>query len=116
MNKRRFYRIKPNSPIIAKAHIYKYKNKKFTSPSTILKVEDYSLSGLQFSSKLNFPVSNELILALEFQLFGLKNKIQGTIVWKRKTPNGYIYGFEISSTNLNYYQTITFLTSESDNG
>jgi hypothetical protein len=114
MNNRRFNRIKPNSPILAKAHIYKYKNKKIISPSTILKVENYSLSGLQFSSKLNFPISNELILSLEFSLFGLKNEIQGTNVWQRKKQKGYIYGFEIRSTNLSYYQTVTLLTSKSE--
>jgi hypothetical protein len=109
MKTRKHKRIDLKSPIMVKGKIHKFKNKYGLNHTTLLKVENISLTGLRFSSALNFPVTNDLILSLEFSLLGRKNHLLGTIVWKRKTTTNYVYGFEIISSNIGYIQLVTFL-------
>lgn len=112
MDKRGFDRLRPAYIVIADAQIYKYKDKQILSRSTKVTLRDYSLKGLCFSSSLNFPVSNEVILSVEFTLFGKKIKVKGNIVWKIGSQHDYIYGFEIISANLFYHQLVNDLTGQ----
>lgn len=112
IDKRGFDRIQPAYIVIANAQIYKYRGKHILSRSTKITVRDYSLNGLSFSSSLSFPVSNVLILSVEFTLLGKKIKIKGNIVWKRGAEPGYIYGFKIISANFFYYQLLNDLTGQ----
>jgi hypothetical protein len=95
---------------MVKGKIQKYKNKHSLSHTTLLKVENMSLTGLRFTSDLNFPVTDELVLSLEFSLLGRNIFLLGTIVWKQKTAVSYIYGFEIISSNIGYMKSVSMLT------
>jgi hypothetical protein len=106
MGNRRGERRDLKIPVRGKAKIHTYQNQYILSNTALIEVENISISGLRFSSHLDFPVTRELILFIEFQLFGNPNHIVGTIVWKRKNKNNYTYGFEIRSSNMGYIQSV----------
>lgn len=109
MEKRRGERRELKYPVIGKTRIYKFHRQYVLGNSTFVYIENISLNGLRLSSALDFPVSTELILSIEFQLFGIENHILGSIVWKRKNKNEFTYGFEILSANMGYIQSVDFL-------
>ena len=99
-----------NFPVKGTIKIYKFKNKYILSSGAFIQVENFSLTGLRLSSNLEFPVTKEMSLSMEFDLFGLKNQIIGNLAWKRKDRNSYIYGIEILSANMGYIQLVASLT------
>ncbi|MCP3764087.1 PilZ domain-containing protein [Domibacillus sp. A3M-37] len=110
MENRRDERRELKYPVIGKAGIYKFQKQYISGKSALIHVENFSLKGLRLSSSLDFPVMTGLILSIEFQLFGIENRILGSIVWQRKNKNEFTYGFEILSANMGYIQSIASLT------
>jgi hypothetical protein len=106
MEHRRQQRINLQRPIKAKTRIYRYKNKIVSDNYTLVTVDNISSTGLSFSSPLSFPVSDELILFIDLPLFSSTTSLLGTIVWKKKEQNNYMYGVEINTTNMGYIQSI----------
>ncbi|TWI59989.1 PilZ domain-containing protein [Halalkalibacter nanhaiisediminis] len=113
INRRLNKRINLKPPIAAKAKIFEFENVELVSDRyALFHVENISLTGLRLRSDLDFPIMKELILSLEVSLFGRENYLLGTIVWKKKSGEQFVYGFEIRSTNIGYMQSVTLLTKE----
>lgn len=93
-------------PVTGKVKIEKFQNQNISGKSAFIQIENISLNGLRLSTPLNFPVAPELVLSIEFHLFGIENHISGSIVWKRKVNNDYTYGFKILSTNMGYVHSL----------
>jgi hypothetical protein len=106
MGNRRGERRDLKIPVRGKTKIHKYQNQYISSNTALIEVENISINGLRFSSQLDFPVTRELVLSVEFQLLGNTNQIAGVIVWKRKNKNSYTYGFEILSVKMGYIQSV----------
>jgi hypothetical protein len=69
-------------PVMGIAKIHTYQNQYILNNFVLIKVENISINGLCFSSPLDFPVITELILSLEFQLFGMEKKKQEQLyIW-----------------------------------
>ena len=110
MEKRRDKRIDLKYPLSVKCRIQKFKDTYGLIRTTSLQVENISMGGLRFSSPLNFPVTQDLVLSLEFTLLGRDCRLLGTIVWKEETSNHYVYGFETTSSNIGYMQSVSLFT------
>jgi hypothetical protein len=113
MNRRINQRIDLNNPLVVQTKIHKFYNKQVPHHITWVNIENISLNGLCFSSDLNFPVNKNMVLSFKVRLFNFQTTILGTIVWKRKTIDGYTYGLEILSSNIGYIQTVAFFTGKS---
>lgn len=110
MEHRRQSRVNLQNPIVAKTRIYRFKNKKVSDNYTLVTVENISSTGLRFTSSLNFPITDELLLFIDLPFFAASTPILGTLVWKKKVKNQYMYGVDIKSTNVGYIQSIAQLT------
>ncbi|WP_046180406.1 PilZ domain-containing protein [Domibacillus tundrae] len=111
MKNRRDERKELNFPVQGTVKIYKFGNKCISNRNALINIENISLNGLRFSSNLEFPITKEMTLCMEFEVFGLKKQLVGTLVWKRKDTNKFIYGIEIVSANMGYIQSVGSLTT-----
>jgi hypothetical protein len=110
MEHRNQTRIYLQIPIVAKTRIYRYKDKKVSDHYTLVSVDNISSTGLGFTSSLDFPVSDELVLFIDLPFLSSRTPIFGTLVWKKREKEQYIYGVEIKSTNIGYIQSIAHLS------
>ncbi|OMP65643.1 PilZ domain-containing protein [Domibacillus epiphyticus] len=99
-----------NIPVKGTVKIHKFKNEYISDHNAFIQVENISLNGLRFSSRLKFPVTKELTVSMDFEIFGMKNQLVGTLAWKRKEMTNYVYGVEIVSANMGYIQSVASLT------
>lgn len=70
-------------------------NKSIETKIGKLWIDNISPSGLKFFSSLNIPDDNpNVMLHVKFPLGDTQVEMHGTIVWKKKSHTGYLYGFE----------------------
>ncbi|MHA6258404.1 PilZ domain-containing protein [Sporosarcina sp. CAU 1771] len=62
---------------------------------------DLSPGGARLFAEFDIPLEgNPIQLHLSFTLYESQIDVEGTIVWKKPTRNGYLYGFEIVEDEL----------------
>ncbi|MGG0719943.1 EAL domain-containing protein [Robertmurraya massiliosenegalensis] len=93
-NKRKFYRIRLNTPLTADMTIVKFKNKEVKLGSSKAIIEDLSLGGLKYISNINLPVQKDMVIQITTRVLGREVKLIGTNVWKLEENDLYNYGFE----------------------
>jgi hypothetical protein len=109
INKRRFFRIYLKKPICTETSIVNLNGKSIkTNPANIC-VNDIGIGSLQFSSKLNLPLGNNIIYEFKINILHKCYYFRGSIVWKNEKENGEIaYGvnFQLDNNDIPNYFTI----------
>lgn len=91
---RKYLRIKPDNPLYADAAIVRVGRDAVRSGTARVRVLDISPGGLKFTSVLNLPVIDSVLLELRFQLSGADYRMRGYIVYKNSLEvREYAYGF-----------------------
>jgi diguanylate cyclase (GGDEF)-like protein/PAS domain S-box-containing protein len=97
-NRREFFRIKLNYPIIAHMTIVEVRQKQINVGSTEVLIQNIGPGGLRFISKVKLPVNPDFILSLKTTIFQ-DYELHGNIVWtqeysQHKDEKVFEYGFK----------------------
>ncbi|WP_186576575.1 PilZ domain-containing protein [Aquibacillus kalidii] len=69
---------------------------------TVIALKDVSVSGICFTSELDFEVGQ--YLTIELSLFTPTNQIFGEVVRKESKDSSYTYGFKITTADKTYHE------------
>lgn len=90
---RKYLRIKPGNPLHADVAIVRVGRDAVRTGTARVRVLDISPGGLRFTSVLNLPVTESVLLELHFQLSGADYRMRGCIVHKNSPEvKEYEYG------------------------
>jgi hypothetical protein len=91
INKRQFIRLNMQTP--CKLTIWELNNSKVKMETINVEVRNIGLGGLQFESKIWFPIQEDMILKFDVTIFGV---LYGFILWREET-DGFKYGVKFTS-------------------
>ncbi|WP_404429453.1 EAL domain-containing protein [Sutcliffiella horikoshii] len=92
VNRRNYFRIELPMPIRGDLTVKQIKGKEVQLGQTGVVIGNIGPGGLRFLSHMQFPVRDDLILAIEFMLLSEVRTVSGKIVWKEEAENNYLYG------------------------
>lgn len=95
-------RIQFENPPLTNAKLLIVDGLRLSQEETEVKLNDLSVTGLRFSTDLNFSIGQHLVI--EVSLFTPTNHLFGEVVWKEASHHEYTYGIKIISADLSYYQ------------
>lgn len=83
-------------PIRGTFAIQRINNQRIESNEGSIEILDMSLGGMKFTSFLDLPLDQRVLLLVKFQIEEEKFSVTGKIMWKKaKMEKGYFYGFEM---------------------
>ncbi|MBK5243067.1 PilZ domain-containing protein [Clostridium sp.] len=92
---RKFFRIECKTPICTRISIVKVNNKRVTTGTGNICVENISTGGLKFLFSLNLPVSNSIVIEFKLIVEEVSTAFYGYIVRKEEIDRGiYRYGVQ----------------------
>lgn len=92
VDRRNYFRIELPMPIRGDLTVKKIKGREVQLGQTGVVIGNIGPGGLRLLSHMQFPVRDDLILAIEFMLLGEVKTVSGKIVWKEEAENNYQYG------------------------
>lgn len=90
------FRLSFKEPVQTTFTILQIEEKEVTSKEGEIKFVDISLKGAKLLCNLSLPVSNTVI-SIEYPLAKEPFFIQGELIWKKDTSEGFIYGIQFLS-------------------
>ncbi|MBH0228760.1 EAL domain-containing protein [Halobacillus yeomjeoni] len=94
-NRRQFYRMEFPYPLLGAFSIVEFYNERVVIGKSKVLIENISIGGLKFITKLQLPVNPEIRLRFNFKLFGKDYSLDGKIVWKDEVkPEIFQYGVQ----------------------
>ncbi|MRH41284.1 hypothetical protein GH741_01185 [Aquibacillus halophilus] len=102
MERRDRARLKAKQPPSANATIFSTTGSMMSHNTTVVKLHNFGLEGLSFTSELEFSIHE--YLAMHLDLFSPKTQVCGEIVWKKEANNSFIYGLNIHTADFTYHQ------------
>lgn len=95
INKRKYFRIHLDHPLLAEMTIIKFMDKDITLGKTEVLIEDLGLGGLRFSSNIKLVVRPDMLVSVETEILGQTMEFIGKIVWVKELEEDiYRYGLE----------------------
>lgn len=94
---RRQIRLRLAGPVMARVHIVRIGHVRPVLPPAAVELVDLSPGGCSFRTGLRFPVREDGIYRMEWQLEGMSMKIKGQLVWRREDEYGFRYGVRFAS-------------------
>src|SRR5665647_311105 len=114
---RKSFRIECTTPICTRISIVKFNNKKVTSGTGNICVENISSGGLKFLFSLNLPVSNNMLIEFDFIIEDVSTAFYGYIVRKEKIDSDiYRYGVKFVNKAEDSQQFISKLNDLNKEG
>ncbi|CAG9623256.1 EAL domain-containing protein [Sutcliffiella rhizosphaerae] len=99
VDNRKYFRIELPYSIKGELTIKRMKDYEVNLGSTAIVIENIGPGGLRFCSRMQFPVQDELILSVSFQLLGITKTLECKVVWKSELEECYFqYGVEFILT------------------
>ncbi|MCA0983837.1 EAL domain-containing protein [Halobacillus yeomjeoni] len=96
-NRRQFYRMEFPYPLLGSFSIVEFYNESVVIGKSKVLIENISIGGLRFITKLQLPVNPEIMLRFYFKLFGKDYSLDGKIVWKGEVkPEIFQYGVKFN--------------------
>ncbi len=95
-SKRKYYRIQFPTPLEADMEIVSIGGNNVQLGKSIVLIEDMSIGGLRYVSKLNLPVREDMIFQFKTEILGKTITVLGTIVWKEEINEELLeYGIKL---------------------
>ncbi|NLP51889.1 EAL domain-containing protein [Bacillus sp. RO1] len=92
VDRRNYFRIELPKPIKGELTVKQIQGKDVQLGQTAVVIGNIGPGGLRLLSHMQFPVRDDLILAIEFMLLGEVKNVSGKIVWKEESKCNYQYG------------------------
>ncbi|MDG0814433.1 PilZ domain-containing protein [Cohnella rhizosphaerae] len=89
---RRQIRLRLAGPVLARIHIVRIGDVRPALPPAPVELVDLSPGGCSFRTGLRFPVRDDAVYRMEWQLEGIAMKIKGQLVWRSEDEYGFRYG------------------------
>ncbi|SFA96826.1 PilZ domain-containing protein [Cohnella sp. OV330] len=94
---RRQIRLRLAGRALARIHIVRIGEVRPALPPAPVELVDLSPAGCSFRTGLRFPVRDDAVYRMEWQLEGMTMKIKGQLVWCREDEYGFRYGVKFAS-------------------
>jgi diguanylate cyclase (GGDEF)-like protein/PAS domain S-box-containing protein len=110
INRREYFRVQLEIPLLADMTIKEFENKKVNIGSIEVFIENIGPGGLCFHSPLKLPVSNDIILLFITEIFSIEWRIKGKIIWQKEIEDNYNrYGMKFILDDLDQIDLIKVL-------
>lgn len=94
-NKREYFRIKLDFPLLASMTLIRIYGKKVELGNTPVLIEDIGLGGLRFLSDIRLSIHRDIILEFTTEILGETITMYGSVVWMTESKPGlFHYGLE----------------------
>lgn len=95
VNRRSYFRIDLEIPLVGDMTITKFGNKKVNIGNTEVEINNIGPGGLSFHSSLKMPVEKDITLRFATEIFSNILNLNGHIIWSKELNNDeYQYGIE----------------------
>jgi hypothetical protein len=114
---RKSFRVECKTPICTQISIVKFNNKRVTTGTGNICVENISSGGLKFLFSLNLPVSNTMVIEFKMVIDDMSTTFYGYIVRKEEIDTGiYRYGVQFINKSADDEQFISKLNELNKEG
>lgn len=94
-NRRKYFRIDLDSPLIGLITLIQFHEKNVQLGKNGILIENIGLGGLRFLSDLHFGIDRKMILEIDTKILGEIVKFHGSVVWMKELKSAiFQYGFE----------------------
>jgi hypothetical protein len=92
MDRRKYFRVTFQKPLIGEMTITKIKNLEVNMGYSKILIQNIGESGLLFISQINMPLKEDITLKFTFKVGDLEAAVIGLISWKKEEKDVYMYG------------------------
>jgi diguanylate cyclase (GGDEF)-like protein/PAS domain S-box-containing protein len=94
-NRRKYFRLDMENPLIADLTISMFKGKKVNLGSTQAYISNIGPSGLKFVMNIKFPINDDIILVFKTQVLNTSFTLNGKVVWLREVDSKGIFEYGV---------------------